>query len=221
MTKVWDPSIRIFHWATVMLLAGLWYTGEQGGDLIYLHQTFGFVLVALILYRIIWGFWGSRYARFKEFVKGPGAILSYLPTMFKRSGGDHHLSHNPLGGIAVLVILGLILAQLVTGMMSTDDIMFDGPFVSQVSSDVSDTAMFLHHVIFSILQAVVVIHVAAVVWHQRFKGEPLIQSMIHGRKPYDGENVRFSIVKSIIVIALAAGISQFVIRFFGEVSSAF
>ncbi|WP_428242191.1 cytochrome b/b6 domain-containing protein [Gynuella sp.] len=221
MTKVWDPSIRIFHWATVAIIGGLWYTGEQGGDLIYLHQTLGFSLAALVLYRIIWGFWGSRYARFREFVRGPGTILSYLPSMFRRNDGHRHLSHNPMGGIAVLTILGLILAQLITGMMSTDDIMFDGPFVSLVSSDISDIARDLHGWIFAILQIVVVIHVLAVVWHQRFKGEPLIQSMIHGSKPYEGEHARFSALRAIIAIVLAAGISQFIIRFFGDVSIAF
>ena len=221
MIKVWDPSIRIFHWAIVLLLGGLWYTGEQSGDLIYLHQAFGFVLVALIIYRIIWGFWGSRYARFREFVKGPGTILSYLPTMFRRGADSHYLSHNPAGGIAVLTILGLILAQLITGMMSTDDIMFEGPFVSLVSSDVSEAAIGLHHLIFSVLQAIIVIHVAAVAWHQRFKGEPLVQSMIHGRKPGDGEHAQFSVIRAVVAIAIAAGISQFVIRYFGDVSIPF
>jgi cytochrome b len=97
MIKVWDAPTRLFHWSLVLLFAGMWFTGEQGGDWLHYHIWCGEAIAALLLFRLIWGVVGSETARFRQFVKGPAAIRRYL-----RGGEAEQPGHNPLGGLMVV-----------------------------------------------------------------------------------------------------------------------
>src|SRR5690349_8625703 len=92
---VWDWPTRIVHWSLAILIFSLWWT--SGSDTIVLHKRLGFALLALVAFRLYWGFVGSETARFSDFVKGPRAVLRYL-----REGVATTLGHNPLGALSVI-----------------------------------------------------------------------------------------------------------------------
>ena len=111
-TKVWDIAVRIFHWSLVLFFIISYVTGEEEGQL---HIQAGYVVLALILFRIVWGFIGSRHARFWEFVVGPRQALAYTRSLF--SGvPKHYLGHNPLAGWMILALLVFILLTIWSGL---------------------------------------------------------------------------------------------------------
>src|SRR3546814_13108141 len=87
----------------------------------------GQAVLALVLFRLVWGFTGNRYARFGSFVTGPGSVLRYAASLFSPAGSQRHVGHNPLGGYAVLVMLALILLQAGSGLFTSDDLVVDAP----------------------------------------------------------------------------------------------
>ena len=112
--KVWDVPVRVIHWLLVLLVVLSWITAEL--DLLPLHQLSGYLILALVLVRIVWGFAGSTTARFAHFVKGPAAIKAYAGRFFQR-GGAASVGHNPLGALSVVALLGLLAAQAVLGAL--------------------------------------------------------------------------------------------------------
>lgn len=104
-TRIWDPTIRLFHWLLVALIAFSWWSGEQHD--MDNHRLSGYAILALLVFRVFWGFAGPRTARFSSFVRGPGAVLAYVKGLGSRKG---HLAdgHNPLGGWSVIAMLAVI-----------------------------------------------------------------------------------------------------------------
>ncbi len=176
---VWDLPTRAFHWLLVVVVTLLIYTGLSGK--LDWHMKLGQVAMALGLFRLVWGFIGNRQARFHDFIAGPHAALRYLRGLFGKNG-PHYLGHNPLGGYAVLAMLGLVLMQATTGLFTTDDIATDGPLFSKVSSAVSGRMTSLHHWGFNILLTVIIIHLAANAFYLLVKRENLITPMVTGTK---------------------------------------
>lgn len=179
--RVWDLPVRLFHWTLVALMVLLFASGEVMEDAMQLHQNAGLALLALVMFRILWGFVGSTYARFGQFLRGPVAALRYARSMVEAR--PHFVAgHNPLGGWMVVGLLLLLPLQVVLGLFSNDDIMFEGPLASVISKEASDLITGLHEDLFHVLLVMVVLHVAAVVWHKLFKGENLVIPMFTGRK---------------------------------------
>lgn len=175
---VWDLPTRLFHWGIVVLLGFSWWCAET--DRMEWHYKSGLTLCALVLFRIMWGFAGSSTARFGQFVKGPRAVWRYLRT----NGGAEQpasLGHNPLGGWSVLVLLGLLAVQIVTGLFAVDlDGLESGPLSYLVDFDRGRVAAEIHEVSFNILLAVSAIHVVAILFYLAFKRRNLIAAMISG-----------------------------------------
>ena len=98
--RVWDLPTRVFHWSLVFFFAGLVLTGEVGGQAMVWHFRFGYSVLSLLLFRLIWGFVGGRWSRFSAFIAGPATILRYA-----RGEGtaQQSVGHNPLGALSVLV----------------------------------------------------------------------------------------------------------------------
>ncbi|MGL5632902.1 MAG: cytochrome b/b6 domain-containing protein, partial [Azovibrio sp.] len=119
--KLWDLPTRLFHWILVIAMVGLFISGQIGGNAIELHGKVGQFVLALIVFRVVWGFVGSTYARFTSFFPTPARILAYL------RGEWSGLGHNPLGSLSVFALLGLVGLQAVLGLFSNDDIAFRGP----------------------------------------------------------------------------------------------
>ncbi|WP_028469869.1 cytochrome b/b6 domain-containing protein [Neptunomonas japonica] len=179
--KVWDISIRIFHWSLVAGIGFLWFSGEEGGNIMTWHVYIGCAMLGLIVYRIFWGIIGSPYARFSEFFKRPSHTFTYLKNILKGEKTDY-LGHNPLGGWMVIILMILIFTQAFSGLFSSDDIFTEGPFYSLISSKTSELFTSIHHLNFNVLLAAIALHIGAVAYHVLIKKEALIKSMLTGEK---------------------------------------
>ena len=183
--RVWDLPVRLFHWLLVALLAASWITAEAGIQYMTWHMRCGYAILALVLFRLLWGFVGSPYARFSSFVVGVPAAWRYLRSWFG-ARPLRYAGHNPLGGWMVLALLLLIAAQAATGLFATDDIFNDGPLNRLVSNNLADTLTGWHHLIFNLLLGAAALHVLAVVLYLLVKRDNLVWPMVTGRKPGAG-----------------------------------
>jgi len=177
---VWDLPTRLFHWTLVALMIGQWLTAENASGMVY-HVWGGYAVLALVLFRLIWGFAGSETARFSHFVRGPGAALAYVQAL-GRGETPLYLGHNPMGGWSILALLTLLLIQAGTGLFANDDIMFDGPLAGWVSKSMSDGLTTIHKLNFNLLLLVIAVHISAVLFYLLVKRENLIHPMLTGRK---------------------------------------
>ena len=182
---VWDLPTRLFHWLLVVLVAVSFTTGVVGGNAMTYHEYSGFAILVLLVFRIVWGFVGSRTSRFSDFVKGPAAVWRYAVTLF-RGDSERCLGHNPMGGWSVLALLLALLIQVVTGLFANDDIITEGPLYMWVSKPVSDWLTRVHRINRFLVVALVATHLSAVLFYLWGKGENLIKPMITGKKIWHG-----------------------------------
>jgi len=164
---VWDAPVRVFHWLMVLCFAGAWLTAESERQRL-LHVSLGYSMIGLVAFRLLWGFIGSRYARFAEFVCGPRAVGRYLKGLL-RGAPEHFRGHNPAGAVAILLLLGLSLVVTVAGVASNQDLA--GDWVEEV-----------HEIAANLLLLVVVVHVLGVLVSSLLHRENLVGAMIDGRK---------------------------------------
>jgi cytochrome b len=183
--RVWDLPTRLFHWLLVALVAGSFATGKVGGNAMIYHEWCGEAILALLIFRVVWGFIGSAPSRFGTFLAGPSTVFRYALTLLRRDE-DHHLSHNPLGGWSVMAMLLVLLIQAGTGLFANDDIFIEGPLYKWVSKATSDRLTSIHHFNHDVIIVLVAVHVAAVLFHLVYKKENLIIPMITGRKTWEG-----------------------------------
>ena len=177
--RVWDAPTRLFHWALVILLGMSWLTESRGW--MELHFLSGYSVIALLLFRLAWGFVGSETARFSHFVKSPFAALQHLAHLHRREP-DTEIGHNAAGGWMVLVMLALLAVQVATGLFANDDADTEGPLFSYVGKDRSDWLSHIHAVNFTLIQIAVVAHIAAILIYAVLKRHDLVRPMITGRK---------------------------------------
>jgi cytochrome b len=178
---VWDVFVRVFHWALVFLFAFSAISGKVGGGWIKWHMYSGYAILALVLFRIVWGFVGGEYARFVSFVAGPASAIRYGLGLLKR-GSQHVISHNPLGGWMVIALLLLLATQAILGLISDDEIATTGPLARYVSTELSLMAMSWHRWLGDVLLILVAIHILAVVFHVFVKKESIVRAMFDGNK---------------------------------------
>ena len=150
--RVWDAPTRLFHWALVILLGISWLTESRGW--MRLHFLSGYSIIALLLFRVAWGFAGSQTARFSHFIRGPRAALRHLAHLLRREP-DTEIGHNAAGGWMVLVMLALLAVQVATGLCANDDANTEGPLFSYVGKDWSDWLSHIHAVNFRLIQIAV------------------------------------------------------------------
>jgi len=178
---VWDAFVRSFHWALVLAFTVAVVTGKIGGEWIVWHMRAGYVILALVTFRILWGFVGGEYARYWSFLSGPGRAIGFAKSLLGK--GQHHvIGHNPLGGWMVLVLLLLLAAQAGLGLFSNDEIATTGPLARYVSDETSITLMGRHRTIGNILLVLVGLHIAAVLFHVFVKKEGIVRAMFSGHK---------------------------------------
>lgn len=174
--RVWDLPTRLFHWALVLLVALSWWTAETGRD--NLHLWFGYGVLFLLFFRILWGFLGSSTARFSAFVRGPGAVVEYVRNRFRWPLAGHA----PLGALSVLALLGLMLVQVGTGLFAIDeDGLFPGPLAHLVGVGASDSMTEFHEELFDWLLILIGLHIIAILLYRLALGRNLLGPMITGK----------------------------------------
>ena len=177
--RVWDLPTRFFHWALVLCTLGLAISGSIGGNVLVWHLRLGYTMLALLLFRVVWGLEGGRWSRFGSFVYAPQSIINYLKG---RGKPEHSVGHSPLGAGSVFAILAVLIAQVGTGLLSDDEIAFSGPLTRFVSNATVGLATHYHADIGKwALLALVLLHVAAILFYLRRK-ENLVAAMLHGDK---------------------------------------
>lgn len=179
---VWDLPVRLVHWSLVLLIIVAWVTTQD--ELYYdmtLHQYCGYTLLTLVIFRLLWGFWGSPYACFQDFLCGFTTTKQYLVTLFKPQP-SHYIGHNPLGGWSVVLLLTLLGVQATTGLFANDDILTEGPLYAWISKDTSDWLTKIHKVNFNILLVFIAVHMSAIIFYRLVKQDNLVKPMITGYK---------------------------------------
>ena len=199
--KVWDPLVRLFHWSLVAAFAIAWLTGDEESRL---HELAGYAVIGLVLVRIVWGFVGTRYARFSDFVHRPSAVLGYAREMLIAKP-KHYLGHNPLGGMMILALLVSLLAAGVTGLALQGAEQGTGPFASlaagttlampsviakAVADDDDDEEgegneeiwEELHEFFANLTLLLVALHITGVIIGSLVHRENLVRAMFTGRK---------------------------------------
>ena len=175
---VWDLPTRLFHWSLVGLIGFSWWSAETGA--MDWHRLSGLTVTALIIFRLIWGLIGGSTARFASFVRAPQHVIAHL-----RGQGGEHAGHNPLGGYSVIALLLLIVVQVGTGLFAVDtDGLESGPLSYLVSFEEGRIASGVHEIAFALLQLLIVVHIAAILFYRFVKRRNLVKPMITGS---DGE----------------------------------
>lgn len=207
--KVWDLWTRLFHWLIVALVGFSWWSAEAGH--MDWHYKSGLSALILLVFRLIWGVIGSSTARFANFVRSPAAVIGYLR---RPKESVHAAGHNPLGGYSVILMLLTLILQVGTGLFAGDtDGLESGPLSYLVTFDQSRVAAKVHHLSFTVLQLLVLLHVVAIIYY-RLRGRRLIAPMITGRDnqlaPDAGEMRSASVVRALVALAIALAIGWWV-----------
>lgn len=164
---VWDIPTRIFHWSLALSFAGAFLTSESERyrDI---HEALGYLMLGLIAFRIVWGFIGTRHARFASFLFKPTAIAAYLRSLLHRHP-QHFAGHNPAGGIAIFMLLGLGLVTSTSGILLYQEI--GGEFFEE-----------WHEGAANLMLALVFIHLAGVLASSVLHHDNLARAMVTGHK---------------------------------------
>ncbi len=204
-TRVWDPVVRIFHWSLVASFTIAWLTGEEESRL---HELAGYAVIGLVLIRVVWGFVGTKYARFRDFVYRPSAVLAYARDMLAGKS-KRYLGHNPLGGMMIIALLLSLLAASVTGLVLQGAKEGTGPFAAITAStsvtapavisravaddddkennggngEADETWKELHEFFANLSLLLVALHIAGVIVGSLVHRENLVRAMFTGRKP--------------------------------------
>jgi cytochrome b len=196
---VWDLPLRATHWALAVTVTGAWATHYAGTRWFAWHRSFGYATLVLVAFRVVWGFVGTRHARFASFVRGPGSVLAYLRSRPLRATPGH----NPLGALSVLAMLAVLLVQAATGLFANDEIANAGPFYGWIAPAMSNRISGLHEANSSLLLALLALHVIAIAWYERVAGRSLLRAMITGYKPAAEVPAREAAGDSRTILALA------------------
>lgn len=180
--RVWDLPTRLFHWGLAICVAGSLISIQLGGNAVAWHFRFGYAILALLLFRIAWGFIGPRNARFASFPPDPPGALRQLVGR-NRPPGASAPGHSPLGALSVYAMLLSLAFQAGTGLFANDAIMWDGPLRNTVSNATSDWLTSLHQANRFVLLALIAMHLLAIAFYQLVGGKPLVRAMITGDAP--------------------------------------
>lgn len=214
---VWDLPTRLFHWILVILICVSFYTGLTGGlTLMDYHMLSGYGILTLVIFRLAWGFFGTRHARFSGFLYGPRSIFQTTRQLMDRRS-EPYVGHNPLGGLSVLAFLVALLVQAGTGLFANDDIFTEGPLTHLVSDATSDQLTEIHEINLWVIGILIGLHLAAISLYELYKGQRLILAMITGKKSVpdgkmDGQEIHDRPVRALILLAIAASIVYWLVN---------
>ena len=202
---VWDIPVRLFHWLLVLCLCGQWFTAEVLEDAMEIHFYIGYFTLGLVLFRLIWGFIGTKYAKFTSFVAGPKSMLAYLKGITQR---NHVFSvgHNSVGGLLLPAVILLVGLQAISGLFTSDDIFYSGPYSNSASSEIQQCMQWLHHNIFNILLVIIGLHLLAIFGYLVCLKHNLISPMLNGKKPIPQKDgiTDSQLIKAVFVVVVVA-----------------
>ena len=185
--RVWDLPTRIFHWCFVALFLNAWFTFEYRelliDDQLDWHRINGYAILVLIVFRLLWGIWGSSTSRFTEFVRGPRAVLDYFWALL-RNDPHPYLGHNPLGTGMVLMLLAAMTTQAMFGLFTLEhNETVAGPLKRFLSDPAVEFVSRWHRRGFNLIGLLVLVHISANLFYTFVKRDPLIKAMVTGTKP--------------------------------------
>lgn len=214
--RVWDLPTRLFHWVLTLCVIALVATAKLGA--MEWHLRLGYGVLALLVFRILWGLLGGRWSRFTAFVYAPGHVLRYVRGLGQ--GGRHthdEVGHSPLGALSVFALLAVLVAQVGSGLFSDDEIAFAGPLTRFVSNAWVGQATQYHKDIGQyLLLGLIAVHVLAIAYYVLVRRQRLVGSMVHGDKSLavpaepardDGRSRLLALVLALVSAALAWWVS--------------
>lgn len=178
-TPVWDLPVRLFHWSFALCFFVSWISGQV--ENLDVHYASGLVLLGLVVFRILWGLVGSPTARFAQFLRGPGAAIAYLRSSFGHFAPSYSFGHNAAGGLMVLALVLLVGLQVISGLSSTDDVIFEGPLYGRWPAWIGRPLEILHEPLANLLLALALLHIVIILVYRFLKRENLVRAMVVGR----------------------------------------
>ena len=210
--RVWDLPTRLFHWSLAALVTFSIVTAKLGGLWLDWHMRSGYAILALLVFRLLWGVAGSRHARLVHFVRGPRIVLAYLQGRHPHDGAGH----NPLGALSVVAILAVLLAQAATGLFTNDGSFNEGPLAKLVGRVTGELLSSIHRWGELAVYGMVGLHVAAIAYYVVVRRDNLVGPMISGdRRGIDAHPARDDLalwLRAAVMLALAAGLTTYVVR---------
>jgi cytochrome b len=177
--RIWDLPTRLFHWLLAACVVALVVTAKLGGNAMNWHLLLGHAVLALLLFRLLWGLFGGRWSRFASFLHAPSALLRHVRG--QGHAGDS-AGHSPLGALSVFAMLAVLIAQVGSGLLSDDEIAFSGPLSRFVSGDTVSLATSYHaHWGQYLLYALVALHLLAIAIYA-WRRHGLVRAMLTGDK---------------------------------------
>ncbi|WP_020400147.1 cytochrome b/b6 domain-containing protein [Kordiimonas gwangyangensis] len=206
--KVWDGGTRLFHWVLVLLFALSSYSAFQDKFGIYadIHVYSGVAILALVIWRVLWGLIGSETSRFSHFLRGPKATLDYAKGAM-REAPYARVGHNPLGGLSVLLMLLLLAAQTVLGLYSTDAMLFSGPLADSIDSGFAEDLTEVHEIIGFTLMGLVGVHILAIIAYGVRRKANLVGPMITGTREVNEGVSAPKIANPLLALVLFAAVA--------------
>ncbi len=189
--KIWDPVTRLWHWVLAIIVISTWVLGEfMSFDTIRWHFYLGYSLLALVAFRMLWGFIGPAPVRWINLWPRPAALIQYLRELrYRKPSGS--AGHNPLGSLSVLAILVVLAAQAGSGLfIESDDFFESAALAGNVNQDTINWLTSWHHLLSDVLLALVVLHLLAIIFYRVWKREDLVRPMITGWKWVRPESAR-------------------------------
>jgi cytochrome b len=212
--RIWDLPTRLFHWMLALLVVFSVTTANIGGNWMDWHLRSGYAVLALLVFRLLWGFAGSRYALFAQFVRGPRAVRAWLRA--PRGAGECHAGHNPLGAWSVLAMLAALLVQASTGLFASDEIATEGPLSKLVSGATASLMTRIHSTNESVIYALVALHLAAIAYYFFVKRDDLVGPMITGVRrgviPEPAQDDALTRARAALLALLAAALVAYIVN---------
>ncbi|MDA8001889.1 MAG: cytochrome b/b6 domain-containing protein [Alphaproteobacteria bacterium] len=198
--KTWDLPTRITHWALAILVIAAFISGDgiadtptntEWGRNLQIHRIIAVCIVGLLIFRLVWGFIGNAQAKFKNFPLSPIKLaqdLANLATPGSHAKPKHYPGHTPAGAWATIAILVFVAVQVGTGLLNfnTDDNIY-GPLARLVPQNVNNNAKWIHEKLGELFPTIILLHLAAVFWHEIVKGHKIITAMFTGRRPVQND----------------------------------
>jgi cytochrome b len=201
---VWDVPTRLFHWVTAALIVVAYVTYLLGW--MDWHARAGDAVLALVVFRLLWGFFGSHTARFTRFAAAPRAGLAHLRRLFVREP-DHQVGHNPAGGWMVFLLLALLLGETLSGIYVQNDVANQGPLTEITPPRIANAISAAHWIFWDALLAAIALHVLAIGIYASVKGHDLVRPMVTGVKTLSGDVVpppMASPIRALLLLAVSA-----------------